>query len=406
VTGTLGYDPLRLATLARMTQAAADEVGVVASDEPFAADAVATARGIAGDFGDALRSSLHAALSSTAMTEWVGGTPFWLTVDELIGQLEAQAGVLTPSPDAPPFSLDGDELSLAESVTTVDPAQWFSMINPACVAFAGGSYHGGGYVTDHRGERYPIVVPRVETDDGDVYTADDRPVEPGEPSVATLGGSDPGWEVVGTATGVARFQQRPSLVESFLGGVAGTTGLLRPLPPNAGLVHIAAPVVGPPHLADEPPPVPGPLTLPPGGGVPDPAASSPASLVEAGTGLALTLGQGSALVAAMDNQTQRAYRVVFERNGDGRRRARICTYSLAHDGEGGVVIVPEHVYVDGEGRLTSETISYGTPYEGGDSYLSAARDDVAPFVFSGDEPISSRVHAPAFPDTAPAPAEE
>ena len=64
----------------------------------------------------------------------------------------------------------------------------------------------------------------------------------------------------------------------------------------------------------------------------------------------------------LDNQTERAYQVIFEENGDGRRRARIQTFTLAHDGAGGVVIIPEHVYVNGEGELTSQTISYGSPY--------------------------------------------
>ena len=76
------------------------------------------------------------------------------------------------------------------------------------------------------------------------------------------------------------------------------------------------------------------------------------------------------MAAAMDNQTQRAYQVIFEENADGRRRARIQTFTLAHDGEGGVVIVPEHVYVDADGELTSETISYGSPYDTDGVYLA------------------------------------
>ena len=103
------------------------------------------------------------------------------------------------------------------------------------------------------------------------------------------------------------------------------------------------------------------------------------------------------MAAAMDNQTQRAYRVVFEENADGRRRSRVETYTLARNGEGGVVIVPEHVYVNGDGVLTSETISYGDPYEADGVYLSGSADDVADFAFSGNEPISYPVPRPVFP---------
>ena len=103
------------------------------------------------------------------------------------------------------------------------------------------------------------------------------------------------------------------------------------------------------------------------------------------------------MAAAMDNQTERAYRVIFEENADGRRRARIQTFTLAYDGEGGVVIIPEHVYVNGDGELTSETISYGSPYETDGVSLSGSTDDVADFAFSGNEPISYPVPAAVFP---------
>ena len=134
---------------------------------------------------------------------------------------------------AAPFVLGAGEFSLAAAITPAEPAQWLHDVNPACVRFAGGTYLGGGYVADHRGVRYPIVVPRVETDDGDVFTADRHAVAPGEPSVATLGGSDPGWEIVGCATGVARFQEAPSLDEAASAASSpGRTGLVGPLPPE------------------------------------------------------------------------------------------------------------------------------------------------------------------------------
>ena len=54
MTGLLGYDPQRLATLAANTQAAADELTAVAADDPFTADAVGVAHGIAAGLDEAL----------------------------------------------------------------------------------------------------------------------------------------------------------------------------------------------------------------------------------------------------------------------------------------------------------------------------------------------------------------
>jgi hypothetical protein len=390
VAGVLFYDPLRLAVLATATQAAAVDLAGVVGEEPMVSDAVGIAHDISGCLSEALVSSLRAILSSTAMTEW-NGAPFQMTVEQLIAVLTDQAA----DPSAP-FVLGAGEFSLAAAITPAEQVQWFHDVNPACVTYAGGAYHGGGYVADHRGNQYPIVVCRVETEDGDIYTADELPVAPGQPSVATLGGSDPGWEVVGSATGIARFRAEPSFADQVLGALGGTTGLVGPLPPNSGLAYIAMPATGPPHLVDDPP-VPGPVVAPPPIGAADSADSSPVTIIEGGAALAVTVAQGGVMAAAMDNQTERAYRVTFEEHSDGRRRARIQTFTLAHDGEGGVVIIPEHVYVNGEGELTSETISYGTPYETDGVHPSGSTADVADFAFSGNEPISYPVPAAVFP---------
>ena len=325
------------------------------------------------------------------MTEWTGAR-------HLRSPSTSSSACSPSSPPAPaaPFVLGPGEFSIAAATTAAEPAQWLHDVNPACVRFAGGTYVGGGYVADHHGVRYPIVVPRVETDDGDVYTADRHAVAPGEPSVATLGGSDPGWEIVGCATGIARFQEAPSLDEGAWGFLAGTTGLVGPLPPNSGLAHIAVPATGPPHLADEPP-TPGPVVAPASANAPDASRSAPGDVLEGSAALALTAAQGGVVAGALDNQTERAYQVIFEENGDGRRRARIQTFTLAHDGAGGVVIIPEHVYVDGDGELTAQTISYGSPYATDGVHLSASTDDVAEFAFSGDEPITYPVPQAVFP---------
>jgi hypothetical protein len=390
VTGLLAYDPQRLAALASNTRSAADELAAMAGEEPFCADAAEVAHGIAAALDEALLASLRAVLTDTSMTEWRGAA-FLLNVDQLIAVLVEQAA----DPDAP-FVLDSGEFSLAAAITRVEPQQWFDDLHPGCVAFAGGSYSGGGYITDHRGVRYPIVVPSVETEDGDIYTADAHPVAAGEPSVATLGGTDPGWQLIGCATGVERFQEEPSLDERAWAFIAGTTGLVRPLPPNSGLSYIAVAASGPPHLVDAPP-TPGPVVAPPTVDAPGPADSSAGSIIEGGAALAVTVAQGAVMAGALDNQRQRAYRVLFEENDDGRRRARVETYTLAHNGEGGVVIIPEHVYVDGDGELISQTISYGSPYETDGVYVSGSIDDVAGYAFTGDEPVAYRVPTAVFP---------
>lgn len=392
--GLLAYDPLRLATLATNAQAAADDLTAVDGEDPFVADAVGVCHGIAADLDETLLTALRAVLSSTAMTEW-NGTAL-MGVDALISALEAQALVAQAADLSAPFVLGPGEFSLAAAITPGEQSQWLHDVNPACVPFTGGSYVGGGYVIDPNGDRWPIVVSRVVTDDGDVYTADELPVSPGEPSVATLGRSDPGWSVVGYATGIERFQEVPSVVDTILGALGGTTGQVGPLPPNSGLAHIAMPPNGPPHLVAEPL-TPGPVTAPPTAGTSDPGDSSPAALVEGGAAVAVTVAQGVVMAAAMDNQTQRAYRAVFEENADGRRRVRIETFTLAHDGEGDVVIIPEHVYVNGDGDLMSETISYGDPYQTDGVYVGRSSDDVAEFALSGNEPISYPIPRAVFP---------
>ncbi|MET0911123.1 MAG: hypothetical protein ABWZ99_16775, partial [Ilumatobacteraceae bacterium] len=238
--------------------------------------------------------------------------------------------------------------------------------------------------------------PRIETDEGDVYTADLCPTVGGEPSVATLGGTDPGWEVVGVATGAERFQAVPSTADQLAGFFAGSTGLVVPRPPNSALVHIEPGLDGgPPHLAGAPV-IAATGVAPPAAGAPDPADSSPPAIAEGAAALIITTAQGAVMAAAMDNQTHRAYQVIFEENADGRRRARIQTFTLAADGDGDVSIIPEHVFLDSDGTLTSQTISYGSPYgTAGDAIV--ATDDVAGFALSGRAPIEYAVPDATFP---------
>lgn len=412
MSGMYGYDPERLATLALRTQASVDELRAITSDEPFAADAVAAAQTVATSLEDALGSSLRAVLTSTALTQWdghpllvtaeAGDVPVvtgavFLSVDEMIAALlaggrpdDATAAGATALP------VDGD-FALATAITAAEPLQWFHDVNAGCAAFTGGSYAGGGYVTGPDGRQYPIVVPRVETEDGEVFTADANDVPAGEPSVATLGGTDAGWEVIGCQTGVERFQEAPGLDEVVLGALGGTTGNVAALPPNGALDHVVVPAAGLPWLAGATV-VPGPVVAPPGTGRADPTDSSTFAVSGAVAGLGVAAAQGVVMATGIDNQTERAYRVTFEEHDDGRTRARIETFRVMVVA-GEVAIVPEHVYVDDEGRLTAQLVSYGSPYatDAGGAALTGPVDDVAAVATSGSEPYSYPIPSAVFP---------
>jgi hypothetical protein len=388
VTGMLAYNPQRLAALVTATRAVADELSSVAEDEPFCATACELSAEISAGLDTQLRDSLSVLLTDTTMIDPI--TFQLMSIDEITAALVRAAA----DPNAP-FVLTAGQFSLGDAIET--GGNWREdVFGPACLGFTGGKYIGGGYVTDHEGNRYPIVVPHVETDEGDIFTADEHAVAAGVSSVAALGGSDPGWELVGCATGVARFQEAPSLDEGIWGFFAGTTGLVRPLPPNRGLAQIVVSVNGPPHLVDDVA-APGPVVAPQSGSAPNPFDTSPGAVLQEGAALGVTTAQGGVMAAAMDNQTQRAYQVIFEENADGRRRARIQTFTLADDGEGGASIVPEHVYVDANGELIAETISYGSPYDTSGETIPSSTDDVADFAFSGNEPISYKVPRAVFP---------
>ncbi len=218
------------------------------------------------------------------MTEWTGSSPAQLEIslmafDELVAAVDERA-----ASDAVAATPIVGGFSLAASISAAEQMQWFADVNPGCIRFTGGSYLGGGYVEGPDGARYPIVVPRVETAEGQVYTADRHDTAPGEPSIATLAGSDPGWEVVACASGVERFQAAPSLLERGLGAIAATTGRVGPLPPNAALTAIAMPINSPPYF-DEVPTTPLPAAPRASGGGPDTRPPTPGDIVAGAVGL-------------------------------------------------------------------------------------------------------------------------
>lgn len=259
--------------------------------------------------------------------------------------------------------LDTAGFTLGDSVVaeSSDGTSWSSTVD-----FFGGDdagYEGGGFVVGPDGREYPMVIPTVTTADG-TYTADAW-VAPGEPAVANLGGADDGWEVVGYASGVERVQAAPGALAIVLGGIAASTGLVRPAPPNSGLPSIVMHPNGPPSLSEEPP------TLPTTENTPD------------ADGMSLLVADVAVMTVNMDNQTERAYQVIFEQNDDGRIRVRVETFTLWENTDGDIIINPQHLYVDADGRLMSQGISYGAPFAVDGTQVITPGADVDGFHFDG-----------------------
>ncbi len=250
-------------------------------------------------------------------------------------------------------------------------------------------YWGGGYAIGPDGRQYPIVIPWMEID-GHVYTADSGPgVE-----VATLGGRDDGWSIVTVRSGVERIQEEPNLFAELAAGLAGSTGLVTPLPDDEMLPGIVMNPDRPPWLASEIP-LPRPVRQPDVAVLPvapmmmivngrlmqvqpDELAWAPrdirravanttvlppstaGTVITGALDLAVPAGQGLDMALSLDNQNQRAYQVIYEENDDGRIRARVETFWLTSDGET-VAIQPRHLFFDEDGQLAEQPIEYA-PY--------------------------------------------
>jgi hypothetical protein len=142
-----------------------------------------------------------------------------------------------------------------------------------------------------------------------------------------------------------------------------------------------------------------PLPAPPraSGGGPNTAPPTPGDIVAGTVGLGVTAGQSAALALNLDNQNERAYQVIFERNADGRRRARVRTFRLHYATDGDVVIVPEHLFVNADGELTSQPIRYGSVDDADAVSITSDSGDVVASAFSGDDPRPQPVTAAVFP---------
>jgi hypothetical protein len=191
-------------------------------------------------------------------------------------------------------------------------------------------------------------------------------------------------------------QAAPSALERGLGAIAATTGWVAPLPPNGALRSIVAPVGAPPYFA-ETPTTPSAVSSRASSAAANSLPPTPGDVVTGAIGLGITAGQSAALALNLDNQNERAYQVIFERNRDGRRRARVCTFRLNYTTDGEVVIVPEHLFVDADGELTAQPIRYGSVDDGDGVSLTSDAGDVVASAFSGADPQPQPVTAAVFP---------
>jgi hypothetical protein len=294
--------------------------------------------------------------------------------------LAARDRVLAELVPTPMELLTNPDFELAAMVSpggdwTDNSSEWSNAINPTCADLGGpdADYRGGGFVTGPDGLPYAIVVPWVQ-DGENQYTADVGRAAAGVSCVGNLNGGDDGWTEVGYQSGIERFQEAPTPVEQMFGFFAGTTGMVVPMPPSSQTQFIQMRPGGLPYLAAVPHGASSPIgsALPPAedavGGMP-----SGQALID----VSVRGSDGWVFATNMDNQRERAYQIVFEATAGGRRRARIETFTLGYDANGDVVIVPEHVWVNAEGELVSELITYAPP-EGPSGVLS----NVTPISFA------------------------
>ena len=62
--------------------------------------------------------------------------------------------------------------------------------------------------------------------------------------------------------------------------------------------------------------------------------------------------------ASPDANSYGAYKLVTERNVDGRVRARLTTYQLANQDDGSTLVIPEDVAVAGDGKVLRKAVHY------------------------------------------------
>jgi hypothetical protein len=261
-------------------------------------------------------------------------------------------------------------------------------VSPVCID---AGWSGGGALVGPDGRKYPLVVPWIRRD-GRRYTADpDGPAA--QASVESLGGADLGWHEIAVRTGVDEFGVPAATVDKaaiVIAGLAGkapqTVGRLRPdllgrlaLSP-AGVAHLGsasasgkAGQVGTGQL-------PRGALLPtqdggvrwvsdtsvPGatdtravrrGFVGDPPLGRAVPVGPNVVGLADQTLSAAGTAARLDDSRSAGYRVVFEENEDGRRRARMTLYQVRSDDNGTSVLTTDATLAP-TGELQRPAVAY------------------------------------------------
>jgi hypothetical protein len=336
-------------------------------------------------------------LSTSELAAWIrtlsAQRALWTSLNDGVGTTALEAGV---------FDLMG-------SIRTMGAAEWRgATIPPGCESFGPGRYYtGGGMLRGPDDLGYPIVVPHLEVEDGRHYTID-ADHDGLRPEVATLGGADPGWQLVGYRTGVARIESDPGRAWALLAGIAVATGLeLRTGGDEGQLVGVHMRAGARARFDGGLAPSGSGVPSDPGGGAaltkPEPTvwstvdgttAQHPAGDVAgrrpggdrsrlgrvntAEQVLSLATGAVVGFVAAGDLRSagHRAYEVLFETHPDGRRRARLQTFTLEH-GPDGPALYGWHLFVGSDGELRQSPISYqlGDSVQPPDLLLASNRHD-------------------------------
>jgi len=286
----------------------------------------------------------------------------------------------------------------SESFRVMSPGAWrAAMTLPGCESFGPDRYYaGGGALLGPDNRLYPIVVPHLVIDDRHHVTID-ADVPDTMPSAASLGGADPGWTMVDYRTGIDRIQSEPGTWWKTATGAAVATGLSVALGvDDAQLAGVrlragsaAAYERGTPVASDNGVPDGAGAVLPgreptvwlvvdgrageyPISEVPDLPLSPSQRLAAPGpndTALGRIQTAGNVFTLAtqtltgfvtardLDDGRHRAYEVIFEENVDGRRRARVQSFTLEAK-QWGAELYGWHLFVDPDGGLRQSPVAY------------------------------------------------
>lgn len=284
----------------------------------------------------------------------------------------------------------GDGWRPSAALAALPGATWRSMVgvSPVCVD---AGWSGGGALVGPDGRQYPLVVPWIARD-GRRYTADaNGSTRPG--AVETLGGVDAGWHEIGTRIGIDEFGTPAAKVDKaaiIVAGLAGkapqTIGRLRPdllgrlSLSTDGVARLDGVPAGGKGAQSGTAQVPrgalvptqdggmrwvGDTTVPGAtdtravrrGVIGDPPMGRAVPVGPNVVGLADQTLSAAGTAARLDDNRGAGYRVVFEENEDGRRRARLTLYQVRSDDDGTQVLTTDAT-LGPAGEVERSPVSY------------------------------------------------